>query len=208
MDDLVSPVREATIYHGTPMTPRAALKDVCAGRAMCVSFFRPDDVEVVEAISPDIMFRQRGFFVLAGGHQARRGLGRDRGLATVLRLAGATAFHAGPLGDRAGHSGGAVPAQRHAAADLAVWTEGRASLAHGRTDRAAASPVRALGQGMLGLDRSEGRRARLSRTHGGSQRGARQQMAGPAHAPRHSCGFRLPVRVGGQHLTRAERVAV
>ena len=45
------------IYHGTPMTPRAALLSVCKGRAMCVSFFRPDDVEAVEAISPDIMFR-------------------------------------------------------------------------------------------------------------------------------------------------------
>ena len=43
------------IHHGTPMTPRAALLDVCAGRAMCVSFFRPDDVEIVERISPTIM---------------------------------------------------------------------------------------------------------------------------------------------------------
>ena len=31
-----------TIYHGTPMTPRAALLDVLAGRAACVSFWRPD----------------------------------------------------------------------------------------------------------------------------------------------------------------------
>ena len=45
----------AIIYHGTPMTPRAALLDVCDGRAMCVSFYRPDDVEAVEAISPAIM---------------------------------------------------------------------------------------------------------------------------------------------------------
>jgi hypothetical protein len=47
----------SVIYHGTPMTPRAALLDVCKGRAMCVSFYRHDDVEAVEAISPAIMFR-------------------------------------------------------------------------------------------------------------------------------------------------------
>lgn len=40
-----------TVYHGTPLTPRAALVAVGAGRAMCVSFYRPDDAEVVEAIS-------------------------------------------------------------------------------------------------------------------------------------------------------------
>lgn len=51
----------AIIHHGTPMTPRAALLDVCAGRAMCVSFYRPDDVEVVEAISPTIMFDNGAF---------------------------------------------------------------------------------------------------------------------------------------------------
>lgn len=49
-------VEMALIHHGTPLTPRAALFDVCAGRAMCVSFYRPDDAEVVEAISPAIMF--------------------------------------------------------------------------------------------------------------------------------------------------------
>lgn len=32
----------ATIYHGTPLTPRAALVSVCTGRAMCVSFCRLD----------------------------------------------------------------------------------------------------------------------------------------------------------------------
>lgn len=45
-----------TIYHGTPMTPRAALLDVLVGRAACVSFYRPDDVGAVESISPAIMF--------------------------------------------------------------------------------------------------------------------------------------------------------
>jgi len=61
------------IYHGTPMTPRAALKAVLPGRAACVSFARPDDVQEVEALCPRIMFRQRRVQLLAGGAAARRG---------------------------------------------------------------------------------------------------------------------------------------
>lgn len=61
------------IHHGTPMTPRAALLDVCAGRAMCVSFWRLDDTEAVEAISPAIMFRQRRLFGMAGSASRGRG---------------------------------------------------------------------------------------------------------------------------------------
>lgn len=49
------------IHHGTPMTPRAALLAVCTGRAMCVSFYRPDDVEAVEQIAPFIMYDHGGF---------------------------------------------------------------------------------------------------------------------------------------------------
>lgn len=49
------------IHHGTPLTPRAALLDVCKGRAMCVSFYRPDDVEAVEEISPAIMYDNGAF---------------------------------------------------------------------------------------------------------------------------------------------------
>lgn len=51
----------ALVYHGTPMTPRAALQAVCAGRANCVSFYRPDDVVTVEAISPFIMYDNGAF---------------------------------------------------------------------------------------------------------------------------------------------------
>jgi hypothetical protein len=51
----------AIIHHGTPMTPRAALLEVCVGRAMCVSFYRPDDVDAVEAISPAIMYDNGAF---------------------------------------------------------------------------------------------------------------------------------------------------
>ena len=44
----------ALIYHGTPMTPRAALEAVLPGRAACVSFWRPDDAEAVASVSPFI----------------------------------------------------------------------------------------------------------------------------------------------------------
>ena len=75
------------IYHGTPITPRSALLEVCKGRAMCVSFFRPDDVEAVEAISPAVMFRQRSIFNVEGGTTQRRGVGRALGLVGLLRVA-------------------------------------------------------------------------------------------------------------------------
>lgn len=53
-------VSSKTIYHGTPLTPRAALRAM-AGRAFCVSYWRPDDVEVVEEISVDIMYDSGAF---------------------------------------------------------------------------------------------------------------------------------------------------
>ena len=49
------------IHHGTPLTPRAALHSVCTGRAMCVSFYRPDSVADVEVISPYIMYDNGAF---------------------------------------------------------------------------------------------------------------------------------------------------
>ena len=50
----------ALVYHGTPLTPRAALAAV-AGRAMCVSFYRPDNVQDVEAQSPFVMYDNGAF---------------------------------------------------------------------------------------------------------------------------------------------------
>ena len=45
-----------TVYHGTPMTPRAALNSIMPGRAACVSCYRPDDLEALLAICPQVMF--------------------------------------------------------------------------------------------------------------------------------------------------------
>lgn len=50
----------ALAYHGTPMSPKAAL-EAMAGRAFCVSFYRPDNVEQVERISPFIMYDNGAF---------------------------------------------------------------------------------------------------------------------------------------------------
>lgn len=50
----------AFVYHGTPLTPRAALMAL-GPRGYCVSFYRPDDVEAVEAISPAIMYDNGAF---------------------------------------------------------------------------------------------------------------------------------------------------
>lgn len=197
-----------TIYHGTPLTPRAALLDVCMGRAMCVSFFRPDDVEVVEAISPAVMFRQRGFFLLAAGDEARRGLARDCRLDTLLRLVGASPVHARTMGNHAGYSWCAVPAQRQPARRMALRSEGRARLAHGWADRAASQAVRAMGPRVPWMDRAEGRITRLPRANGRGRARLGQSLASAAHAAGNSRGLRLPLSQRRQHEPCAERMAL
>ena len=199
------------IYHGTPMTPRAALQEVCTGRAMCVSFYRPDDVEVVEAISPAIMFRQRSLFVLAGG-SAQGGrypvVLRWQRLGGLLPLAGAATVPSGPLGRDTRQPRSAKPAQRRIAERLAFRSQGRAGLAHGRPAGTAAEAVRAVSARLPGLDRAEGRRAVLPCAHGGSLASARQSLALPAHAPRNGGRLRLSLRQRRQHVAGAERVAL
>jgi len=51
----------ALVFHGTPLTPREALACVLAGRAACVSFFRPDDLLEVLRLCPFIMFDHGAF---------------------------------------------------------------------------------------------------------------------------------------------------
>lgn len=50
----------ALVYHGTPLTPRAALLAM-EGRAFCVSFFRPDNADDVESIAPFVMYDNGAF---------------------------------------------------------------------------------------------------------------------------------------------------
>lgn len=198
------------IYHGTPLTPRAALLEVCKGRAMCVSFFRPDDVEAVEAISPDIMFRQRRFFHVEGGATARRGLGRKVGLVGLFRLVRAAPVSSRQVGRRPRYARSAKPAQRCIVAGLAVRSKGCAAVAHGRANRPTSGPMRAMGSRLSWMDgrRQTSRPARVPRPHGGSGQGFGQQMARFAHDARDQGRFRLSVRQRGRDNTSTKRMAL
>ena len=200
-----------TIYHGTPITPRAALLEVGKGRAICVSFHRPQDVEAVEAISPAIMFRQRRVFVLARGAAQGAGMGRDSGLDAVFQVVGDTPVYAWPLGGHPRYAGSAKPAQRRTIERLAFRAvKGRAAVAYGRADRTPVAAMRAVRSGMLGLDRrGQGYRLPgLSRTHGRSCAGLGQFMAGSAHDARDRRCPSLPLSQRGQHELGAERMAI
>ena len=204
-------VMQPVIYHGTPLTPRAALLEVCTGRAMCVSFFRPDDVEAVEAISPDIMFRQRGLFHVESGATSRRGLGRALGLVGLLRMAGAALVSTGAVGSHPRYAGCAVTAQRCAARSMAVRTQqGRAPLAHGRANRAALAALRQVRPGVSRMDRrgQASRPARVSRADGGSRSGFGQPLACSAHDARDQGRLRLPLRQRGRDNTGTEWMAI
>lgn len=201
----------ATIYHGTPLTPRAALVSVCTGRAMCVSFFRPDDVEVVEAISPAIMFRQRRVLVLESRDASWSGVGRNAsGLVALFPMAGTAPVPSWPVGGNPRHSRRTIAAKRCTAKRMAVRAEGRTALAYGWADRTAAAPLRQVRPGLPWLDgRGQGGGlSSLSRTHGGSGAGFRQPLAGPSHDARNTGGLRLPLHQRRQHITRTERMEV
>lgn len=206
----MSVLANAVVYHGTPMTPRAALLDVCAGRAMCVSFWRPDDVEAVEAISPAIMFRFRRVLGMARGAKARRGMVHSRGLETLFRVAGAATVSAGTLGGHAGRTRSAFTAQRQPLARLAVRRPWSAPVAHGRTYRAVAAPVRETPARLPWLDRGgeASGPARISRTHCRIGQGFRQSLAGHSHDARDCGQGSLALRFGGRNHTGAERVAL
>jgi len=198
------------IYHGTPMTPRAALLDVLTGRAGCVSFFRPDDVEAVEAVCPLIMFRQRRIQLLASGHEARRGMGRQAArLDTVLSVAGA-ALKAGTLGGHSRYARSAVPAQRCSPKRLAVRHKaGRPVVAYGQLVGSAGASLREIRPGRVGMDWRPETGARglrpIPAPHGRGRQDVRQPLAQHAHDARHQSRLRLPIYQRRRHEPRAER---
>lgn len=199
-----------TIYHGTPITPRAALESVGAGRALCISFFTPTDTEVAEAISPAIMFRQWGVLALEEGTAGRSRVGRKMGLARILRLAGCAFIPSRSVGGYTGYAGRALPAQRCAYQRLAVWAKRFAAVAYGRADRAVAEAVRQVRQGLSRLDgQGQGYRLpRISRTDAGSGSGAWEQVAGNSHDARRSGSVRLSIWQRRQHQSCTKRVAL
>ena len=199
-----------TIYHGTPLTPRAALLAVCKGRAMCVSFHHPQDVEAVESISPAIMFRQRRVFILAGGNACRTGMGRASGLDAILPMAGNAAVPSWKMGGHSRYAGSAKPAQRQPVERMALRSVARRSpVAHGRADRAAWATVRAIRPGCAGMDRASKKRTRglrfLSSAYGSCGGYVRQFLAPGSHDARRGGGVRLSVHKCGQHVACAER---
>ena len=198
------------IYHGTPMTPRAALLDVLSGRAGCVSFFRPDDVEAVEAVCPRIMFRQRRVQLLDGSTASWRGMGRQIArLVGVLSLAGASAARRWTVGGHSRHAGSALPAQRQPAQRLAVRHEARRSaLAYGRPARSLGAPLRPIRHGCTGLDWRPEERAcwlrAIPEANGRGRQDVRQSLARNAHDARHQGGVRLPLYQRGRDEPCAE----
>lgn len=201
---------EPVIYHGTPMTPRAALQQM-AGRAFCVSFYRPDDVEVVEAISPAVMFRQWRVFVLAISSAKRTGLGRGSRLATILQVA-RTAIANRPLGSNSRQSWRTITNQRWIAKRLAFRSMGRTALAYGQSDRSLVKALRQIRTSLLGLDRAgkgfnSWLRGMVS-THGRSCQHLGEPMAYYSHDARRNGCARVSISKCGQHQFSAERTSV
>lgn len=195
-----------TIYHGTPMTPRAALQQM-AGRAFCVSFYRPDDVEVVQAISPAVMFRQRRVLVLAGRIKNWSGMGGRAGLATLLQVAG-TAFAGRPVGSDTGQPWRTVTDKRWYVERLAVWSMGCAALAHGQPDRTAIATLRQIRPRVLGLDGQwQGLQGWLRGMVSSNGRGCGshgQSVAGHSHDARRDGRTGVSLPQCGQHQPSAE----
>ena len=186
------------IHHGTPFTPRAALLDVLAGRDACVSFYYPQDAEVVAEICRLIMFRQRSVFGMDGGHQARGVLVHSRGLATLLRLARGEATARRHMGSHSRCTRSAKPAQRCAAKGVAVrCREGGSALAHGWSDLEAWPTVRDLPPRGPWMDRPSeigaSRLRWLPPTHGRGRRVLWLSLARFAHDARYLGGSRLPL---------------
>lgn len=201
---------DPTIYHGTPLTPRAALMDVCAGRAMCVSFHRPDDVGAAEAISPAIMYDNGAFSFWREALRSGQEWAEDRDWTPFLSLARTAPVHTRPMGRDPGCTGGTFPAQRRTAERLAVRAERRPPVAYGRTDRAPAAPLRALRSRMPRMDGAR-HRPRLRGMVPPDGRGcgrARQPLAGPSHDARRAGRAGIPLRQRGCDQWRTERSAI
>lgn len=206
------------VHHDTPLTPRAALRTM-AGRAFCVSFWEPRDAEVVEAVSPAIMFRQWSLCRMAGRHEARRALVRARRLGAVLRLARISPVSSRSVGSDPGCPWRAFAGERRAAQRLAIRpVEGFAALAHGWANRPLSAPRGSIRQGLSRLDRgvrpegghSQARPARrrlrgVFPPHGRIGAGDRQSLAGDAHDARRAGRPRVPFHQRRRDVSRTER---
>jgi len=75
---MTRPYTPATIYHGTPLTPRAALQSM-AGRAFCVSFHHPADIATVDQLASSVMLDNGAFsFWMAARKQGNEACEAER----------------------------------------------------------------------------------------------------------------------------------
>lgn len=194
------------------MTPRDCLETIGVGRNLCVSFWRPDDVEVVERIASTVMFRQRGILGMARSHEARRGMVCSRGLVALLSLVGTSAAQQS-LGDHPRRAGRTFPAQRCAAERMAVSCRSLgAGLAHGWADRSTAEAVRSLAYGLHRMDRhGRGQGSRLHglvRTDAGNRALSGWPVASASSSARRSGVARVSLRQSGREQRRTERTSL
>lgn len=201
-----------TIYHCTPLSPRAALEAIGVDRNFCVSFWRPDDVEAVERVASAVMFRQRRIFGMAGSNEARTRMVCPRRLVSLLRMVG-TALAWQPMGSDTGCTRRAVTAQRFADDRLAFWRRTRRSgLAYGRADRSAAATMRPLPARLHSVDRSGRGQARwlssMVRTNVGNTAALDRPLATDSPVTRSNGRARISLRQCGCEQRCAERMAI
>lgn len=200
------------IYHGTPLTPRAALEAVMPGRAACVSFYYPQDLEAVLAVCPQVMFRPWWVQLLAGGDASQSRMGRGGPSAMVeclLRVAGTEPLSSGQVRAHPRQSRRAIADQRRPLERLAFRSSRRSGLAHGRPDRTTGEAMRAIPSRRDRLDRaSETGAGRLRSVVSQDGRGCPahgERLAPLAHAPRHLGRAGIPLRQSRRHDPCAER---
>ena len=193
------------IYHVTPLSPRAALAEVMPTRAGGVSFFRPDDLEVLLTTCPQLFFRPRRLQLLDGSNAGGQRMGRSRPanmVAGLLRLAGTYPFCARSMGDYARQPRRAISAQRRAPKRLAIWPSWRACVAYERPHRAAGETLRASPSCLRRMDwSSQKRTCRLpgvSSKNGSCRPPDGKQLAPAAYVEGHGGRMGLSVYQCGQ----------
>lgn len=206
------PATRAQIYHCTPLTPRDCLETIGQGRNLCVSFWRPDDVEAVERIARTVMFRQRRVLGMAGGDEARGRVVSSGRLVALLPLAGTPAARQ-PLGDHSRCAWRAVPAQRRATDRLAIPARGVGpGLAHGCTRLPAAAALRSMAEGLHRMDwhgRGQGGRVSgLVRADAGHRAAADRALVAAASSARRPGRARVSLCERGCEQRRAEWMAL
>lgn len=202
----------AQIYHCTPLTPRDCLETIGQDRNLCVSFWRPDDVEAVERIARTVMFRQRRVLRMAGGDETRGRVVSAGRLVALLPLA-RTETARRPLGDHSRCARRAFPAQRRAAHRLAVPARAVGpGLAHGRARVPAAAALRSMAARVHRMDwHGRGQGGWLSglvRADAGHRAAADRALAAASSPARRPGRARVSLCKRGREQRRAEWMAL